>query len=134
MSSSLYIFWFLLVSTSLLKKLSIGRVRRANANQSASGNSGHVTSSSQHGAARLLPVERVTDLDNDENGQRHRLRMRVVEDLTVETREHPRLGQTLHVMGLTDPRHYVTYCHQAHCLLISDKVGGYMRSNRFVCL
>lgn len=29
--------------------------------------------------------------------------MRVVENLTVETREHPRLGGTLHVMRLTEP-------------------------------
>jgi len=51
---------------------------------------------------RHLPVESVTDFDNNEYGERHRLGMRVVEDLTVDTREHARLGRTLHVMRLTD--------------------------------
>jgi len=61
----------------------------------------------------FLPVERVTDFDNDEDGQRHRLWMRIVEYLTVEARKHPRLSRTLHVMGLTDPnpRNGVTYLH-----------------------
>jgi len=54
----------------------------------------------------VLPVECVTDFDYNEDRQRHCLWMRIVEDLTVETREHPRLGRTLHVMCLTDPRNY----------------------------
>lgn len=62
---------------------------------------------------RHLPVESVTDFDNNEYGERHRLGMRVVEDLTVDTREHARLGRTLHVMRLTDrqthPRHIARY-------------------------
>ena len=62
----------------------------------------------------VLPVERVTDFDNNEDRQRHRLRMRIVEDLTVETREHARLGRTLHVMSLTDPTNHLTYRYQWH--------------------
>ena len=50
----------------------------------------------------VLPVERVTDFDNDEDRERHRLWMRIVEDLTVEAREHPRLSRTLHVVGLSE--------------------------------
>jgi len=53
-------------------------------------------------AAGFLPVERVTDFNNYENGQRHRLRMRIVEDFTVDAWEHSRLRRALHMMGLTD--------------------------------
>jgi len=68
---------------------------------------------------RFLPVEGVTDFDNDEDGERHRLWMWIVEDLTVETRKHPWLSQTLHVVGLTDPSNYVTYTCIEHKLLLS---------------
>ena len=69
----------------------------------------------------VLPVERVTDFDNNEDRQRHRLWMWIVKDLTVETRKHPRFSRTLHVVGLTYRRNYVTYtytCIEHHCATV----------------
>jgi len=64
----------------------------------------------------FLPVERVTDFDNNKDRQRHRLGMWIVEDLTVEAREHSRLSRTLHVVGLTDRSNNVTYTRIQHML------------------
>jgi len=85
-----------------------------------------VTSSSQHGGRRwLLPVERVTDFDNNKDRQRHRLRVWIVEDLTVEAREHSRLSRTLHVMGLADPpdRQHVTYYTRTQHMHMLQRLG-----------
>jgi len=77
----------------------------------------------------LLPVERVTDFDNNENRERHRLWMRIVEDLTVEAREHPRLSRTLHVVGLPDQSRAIasftdyTICIQYALLLIINGIA-----------
>ena len=52
-------------------------------------------------AARVLPVERIAHLDDDEHRQRARLGLGGDEHVTVDAREHARLGRALHVMRLT---------------------------------
>ena len=56
----------------------------------------------------LLPVERVTDLNDDEHRQGHRLWLWVVEDLTVDPLKALVLHEALHVMRLTKAHTTIT--------------------------
>jgi len=58
----------------------------------------------------LLPVERITNLNNDENRQSHRLSLRVIKYLAIDALKAFILDKALHVMRLT-VQHTHTHGH-----------------------